>query len=186
MNTKLTLLAMTALVASFASAQRAPTVSYTVTGSAGAWDLNFSITNNFNAGEGLLYFFGVDAPTGRNIQASPNNWDSEFWTDWDNSTYGGSSIHYNNNWIVQNSANDLPEGSSASGFVVRTTDATAPSFMAYFVYAESGSYQGTDHFNSASNPGFEGIAFANTVPEPTSIVVLSLGALALIRRRKIR
>lgn len=186
MNSKFTILAITALLASVASAQRAPTVSYTVTGSAGAWDLNFSITNNFNAGEGLLYFFGVKSPTGRNIVASPANWDPDFWPDWDNTLYGGSSITYNNNWIVDNSSNDLPEGSTASGFVVRTTDLTAPSFMAYFLYAESGTYQGNDHFNSAGNPGFEGVAFANTVPEPASVAVLGLGAIALFRRRKTR
>src|SRR5579862_6582111 len=53
-----------------AKADSIPTVTYTVSGSSGAWTLDFSVTNNTGQD---LYFFAVQLPTA-NITASPAGW----------------------------------------------------------------------------------------------------------------
>ncbi len=184
MKSKLAFLSLGILATAVATAQRAPTVSYTVTGSAGAWDLNFTVTSNFLGGEGQFYFFGVLLDSGGNVQSSPGNWDPTVWPTWDNSAYGGSSTVYNNNWINQPLDNTIGEGSSKSGFVARSTDAVAPTSVKFFAFAFNGTYGGNDFFNGPTNPGFEGVANASSVPEPASMAALGLGALALVRRRR--
>ena len=182
MNIKLATVVAFSAMSLAALAQRAPTVTYTVSGSAGAWDLNFEVQNNFLSGEGSVYFFGVDLATGGNIQSSPGIWDPGTWPTWDNTAYGGSSQVYNNNWIDQSFTDMIAEGTSRNGFIARSTDAVAPTAVNYFMYMFEGTYGGNDNFNNSTNPGFEGRA--TVAPEPASMAVLGLGAAAMLRRRK--
>lgn len=174
-----------AVLSCSALAQRAPTVTYTATGSAGAWDLTFTLTSNFLPGEGDFYFFGVDLPTGRNILASPSGWDPNRWQEWNNFGFGGSSRVYNNVWInLYSRPDDVKPRASMSTWSARSTTQNLPTSLSFFAYAAGGVYNGNDCFDNYWNPGFEGIATYTPTPEPASIAALGLGALALIRRRK--
>lgn len=177
------LLSMAALTAAVvSSAQRMPTVDYTVSGSSGNWTLDFNVTNNFLQGEGNLYFFGVLLSSGPGIVGSPTNWDPNSWPTWDNTPYGGSSTIYNNNWINFTGVNNITPGTSLSGFQVTSTDVIAPTNVQWFAFGIDGTYGGNDNFNNPSNPGFEGVA--NAVPEPATMAVVGLGVAALLRRRR--
>jgi hypothetical protein len=183
MKFKLTLLVAALSVGAFA--QRMPTVSYTVSGSAGNWTLDFSVKSNFLNGEGNFYFFGVLLDTGRNIAGSPAGWDPNTWTSWNNSGFGGSNNNYNNNWIdLSFGATNIAPGATLGGFKAVSTAASAPTAVNWFAFAANGTYGGNDNFNSSTNPGFEGVA--NAVPEPATMAVLGLGVAAMIRRRKSR
>jgi hypothetical protein len=173
-----------ALCGGSAFAQRKPTVTFSVLGSAGAWDLDFRVTNNLILGEGHIYFFGVLLDTGRNIRNTPVNWDSELWTVWNNKNLGGSNTDYNNNWInLKQNATAITEGQSQSGFIARYTGAVAPTTVPFFAFAEAGFYSGDDYFNKPRNPGWEGTA---VVPEPVTVLSLMAGLAAMAFRKRNR
>jgi len=174
-----------ALLACTALAQRAPTVTYTATGFAGAWDLEFTLTNNLLPGEGDIYFFGVDLETGRNILSSPSGWDCNRWREWTNSGFGGSGRVYDNVWVnLYSRPDDVRPKFSLSTWRARSTETLAPTTVNFFAFAAEGAYFGNDHFSEYWNPGFEGMATLVSVPEPTSAAVFGFGALILVRRRK--
>lgn len=157
-------------------------VSYSVSGSAGNWTLDFSVTNNLNPSDMDIYFFGVLLDTGRNIAGSPTDWDPNTWPAWDNSPFGGSNTIYNNNWI-DFTFDGLFPGSTLSGFQAVYTGAMPPASVQFFAYGfgvSGGQYQGNDFFNNAGNPGFEGFA----IPAPASLALLALGGLSATRRRR--
>ena len=171
------------LVAGSALAQRSPTATYTASGSAGNWDLKFTLTNNFLPGEGDFYFFGVYLDTGRNIASTPSGWDSNRFQTWNNVGYGGSNFDYNNVWInLYSRPNDVHVAQSMSTWEAISNDVVAPTNLKFFAFAAGGTYTGTDYFDNYWNPGFEGTA--QLVPEPASLMILSLGLLALKRRRR--
>ncbi len=161
-------------------------VSYIVTGSAGNYDLDFSVTNNIPANPSMgAYLFGVEL-SARNIIASPSAaWDENHVLTWDNSSYGGSSTIYNNIWYETSYTQILP-GSTLSGFKVHVTDLVAPTSVKWFAFGYGGSeYLGGDNFYLPNNPAFEGVASSTTaVPEPSSIAMLGIGAIGLFARRR--
>ena len=176
-----------AILCESALAQRMPTATYTATGSAGAWDLEFTLTNNLLPGEGDLYFFGVLLDSGRQILSTPTGWDSERFRNWSNQSYGGSDTMYNNIWLnLYSRPDDILPGGSKSGFVARSNSAAAPTSLQFFSFAADGIYQGHSNYSNYWNPGFEGTAtLVNTsVPEPSTFGVLGIGIFALRRRRK--
>lgn len=175
--------AIAALALTAGAAYAGPVVTYSVSGSAGNWVLDFSVTNNLNPSDMDIYFFGVELDTGRNIAGSPAGYDPNAWPSWDNLGYGGSATIYNNNWIDFSSANLLP-GNTLSGFKAIYTGAAAPTEVDYFCYGvgvSGGQYNGTDYFNNPWNPGFEGTAY---VPTPASLAVMGLAGVFASRRRR--
>lgn len=175
----------TAIIAALAAAagttvagpDQAPGVSYSVSGTPGAYVLDFSVSPSFDDDMGV-YFFGVAVDTGRDIVGSPAGWDPDEWTSWDNSPYGGSNTTYNNVWIY----GLISDGQTESGFLVNYTGASAPTSVDWFAFSSGGDYNGQDpFFNSSVNPGFEGTAM---IPAPSALALLGLGGVAAIRRRR--
>ena len=180
----------TAIIAALAAAagtavagpDQAPSVSYSVSGSSGAYVLDFSVSASFDDAM-ALYFFGVVVDTGRNIAGSPTNWDPNIWTSWNNSGYGGSSNNYNNVWIdLTFGSSNISDGETLSGFQVNYTGSSAPLSVDWFAFGFNGNYNGQDpFFNRTDNPGFEGTA---VIPAPGALALLGLGGIASIRRRR--
>ena len=169
-------------------AQRMPSATYTAMGSAGDWNLEFTLTNNLLPGEGDLYFFGVLLDTGRQIVAAPANWDTERFRTWSNQSYGGSSTIYNNVWLnLYSRPDDILSAQSKSGFIAHTNSIVAPSSLSFFSFAADGVYNGNGNYSNYWNPGFEGTAVLTTtssVPEPAAFAILGVGFVALLRRRR--
>lgn len=175
--------ALVALALSAGAAYAGPVVTYSVSGSAGNWVLDFSVQNTLNPADMDIYFFGVELDTGRNIAGSPAGYDPNIWPFWDNSGYGGSTEIYNNIWIEFSYSLLLP-GQTLAGFQALYTGVTAPTEVDFFCFATSlsgGQYSGTDNFWNQFNPGFEGTAY---VPAPTSLALAGLAGLAATRRRR--
>src|SRR6266571_4131462 len=142
-------------------------VSYTVSGSAGNWVLDFSVTNNLGGTNGL-YVFGVrvEAP---GVVGSPTGWDPNATpggTNWFNN--GGSATNYNANWVTCPAASCpaghpivvVAPGQTLTGFLVKDFELTAPSSVSWYTIASGGSYTGPgcsfNCINSRDNPGLEG------------------------------
>lgn len=168
-------------LASLAGAANAGPVTVTdsISGSAGAWVHDFSLTNNIG-GDNAIYFFGVDLAN--NIVGSPSGW-AENGNDepWNNAVYGGSNITYFNSWCCTTPGNfpgsAITTGQTASGFLVLDTGATATTAINWFAFAAQGNDSAADgHFNSDGNPGFEGQVSAGAgVPEPAAWALMILG-----------
>jgi len=174
-------LALCALLAG--NVYAAPVVTFTVSGSANDWALDFQVTNNLGD-DIVVYFFGVQLPN-RDIIASPLGWNTDLWLTWNNAgdPYYGPDREFNNNWIAYGP--EIGNGETLGGFGVRDTSITAPTSVPWFAYAfcYNEPYTGTDYFYSPVNPGFVGTA--EVVPLPSSLMLLGpvLAGLAVIRRR---
>jgi hypothetical protein len=169
-------------------AHAAPVVAFNTSGSAGAWQVNFSILNTLG-GTNNIYFFGVQAPTVTNSGfSSPVGWN--VWNG--GAAWNTGSAVYNNNWITGSSAStSISPGQTLGGFNVLFNTVAAPTSISWFAYAYGGTYNGTDTTNlSVWNPGFEGIATVATavapVPEPETYAMLlvGLGLLGFTARRR--
>ncbi|HJZ98085.1 MAG TPA: hypothetical protein VKE70_16360 [Candidatus Solibacter sp.] len=176
-------------------------VTYSVTGSPGAWDLNFTVQNNLSAWPTQdIYHFGVllSAP---GITGSPAGYDPNAYASWTNFFNGGSSLVYNNIWYDGSDFNHLLPGTSLSGFIVEIADATAPTSVPWFAYTVTSSfdpadlYDGTEAFAIDSGfltAGFEGTAVtlvpAASAPEPSALafVITGLMTCAIVRRMRRR
>jgi hypothetical protein len=174
--------ALSASVLAFSAASAAPIVTGSVTGSSGAWTHTFTIQNTLG-GTNRIYFFGVRMPNGTELSA-PSGWDPNQWPTWgDNVSYGGSATVYNNVWI-----NGSIAPSSSGIFQVLDSSTTAMTGIQWFAYAQSGTYNGGDNFNTTTNPGFEGrIGTAVApVPEPGvwALMILGMGAVGGAMRRR--
>jgi hypothetical protein len=178
-----------ALFESLPAAKASPVdVSFTVSGSAGNWLLDFSVTNNLGGTNGL-YAFGVRlaAPS---VVGSPSGWDPNALpggTNWFNN--GGSNTNYNTNWITCPAASCpaghpitvVGPGQTLSGFNVVDSELAIPLSVSWYTIAAGGNYTGPgcsfNCINSRDNPGLEGLAspVAGAVPEPSTWAMMVLG-----------
>ena len=187
-------------------------VSYTVTGSPGAWLLNFSFTNNV-PGQ-LLYFFGVNLPT-QDVVSSPsgfvNCWSTacskttiNFSTDFAPVTTGLNET-FNDLWHVAQIPNRpfILFGSTASGFEALATTLSAPTSVDWFALTaiDTLPYLGNENIPfSGDCLSFEGVTcavedqqnplFAGTgspVPEPGTLGLFVTGLIGLngLTRRRV-
>ena len=173
-------------------------VSYTVSGSPGAWVLDFSVTNNLG-GTNDIYYLNLQLPT-TSIVGSPAGWAySSLNNPWSNTAYGGSSLVYNNPWRVSgNGVMDpgamISSGQTLSGFQVRDADQVAPASVLWTAFATLGTYYGSNCFNCGVNPGFEGVAIdpptnvsQTPLPAALPLFISGLGTMGLFgwwRKRK--
>jgi hypothetical protein len=141
-------------------------VTYDLSGSAGAWVLDFSVTNNIG-GSNEIYFFGVQLSSGT-IIGSPNFFPGGG-SGFNPSTLvegPGPNIFYNNVWEVDNQTlvNDgldyrnfvIQPGQTLGGFQLLDSNLAAPTIISWMVFAEGGTYTGADYFHRPDNPGFAG------------------------------
>jgi hypothetical protein len=170
-------------------------VSFTVTGSPGAWLLDFSVTNNLG-GTNSIYYLNLQLPA-TSIVGSPAGWSySSVNNPWSNTAYGGSSIVYNNPWRVSGNSPIMPSGpmissgQTLSGFEVMDTDLVAPTSVLWTAFATLGTYNGPGCFSCGVNPGFEGLALdppvATPLPGTLPLFAGGLGALGLLGWRRKR
>ena len=154
-------------------------VSYTVSGSSGAYTLDFSVTNNLSAPFNI-YQFAVDLPAG--ITGIPTGFQQGI-----PQTYsgypGGSSIFYYNVW-GNNTAMIVP-GETLSGFDVLDTASSAPTSVnwAVFAFGNGAIYTGGGNFNNDTTPGFQSVAFPSSpsaTPIPGTAWLLGSGLVGLI------
>ena len=148
-------------------------VSYTVSGSPGNYDLDFSVTNNMLEWPTQnVYFFGVRLSVS-DITASPVPF-ADRHSGWNFFNYGGSATELNNTWQAGPTLGALLPGTTLSGFIVHIPDLVAPAEVSWGAIAVSpGSlhpYTGGGNFISQANPGFEGLA-TPAVPEPSSLAI---------------
>jgi hypothetical protein len=159
-------------------------VSYTVTGTPGDYDVDFSVSNDMTAWHQNVYLFGVSL-SGFDVASSPSPFVSLGSTSVNFAIYGGSDTLYNTNWQADPARADLLPGNSLSGFIAHDTDLVAPTSVAWFAFSQDElgydhePYTGGGNFNGAfslSNPGFEGIAnpAVGAVAEPSSLVMASI------------
>jgi PEP-CTERM motif len=168
-------------------------VTYTVSGSPGAWDLNFTVADNLTAGPAQdIYQFGVQLSV-PGIIGSPAGYDPTATSiPWTNFFNGGKPILYNNVWVDFLDFNHLLSGTSVSGFIVEVPDEVAPTVVPWFAYAYSSSldpadlYTGPEAFSvdPSFGAGFEGTAS----PEPSTLglLIIGLGIGAFLRRKVVR
>ena len=174
-------------------------VTYTVSGSPGAWDLNFTVANNMTAGpQQDIYEFGVQLSV-PGIIGSPTGYDPNATTlPWTNFFYGGSTILYNNVWVDFLDFNHLLSGTSLSGFIVEVPDDVAPAIVPWFAYAYPSSFDPADLYagpgafvvDGTFGAGFEGTAGAGSEgtasPEPSTLGLLVIGlGIGIFRRRNV-
>jgi len=183
--------ALVALLSNFlfvSAVSAEPIVRYSTSGRPGNWLLDFSVTNTLGVPNLNIYFFGVRLP--EHDTFAPDGWIDAVERNWTNAIYGGSATVYTNNWIVptQGDPSDIDMGATLSGFRSRVTAVAAPTSVQWFAFAAPPGfpdstirYEGSDHFNSAENPGFEGVA--SPTPEPTSLLLAGLGLACYLRRR---
>ena len=191
-----TALAVAALVffafTSQAQASSPVNVNYTVSGGAGSWLLDFSVSDNLG-GTNSLYYFGVRL-SGSQIAASPTGWSQPSNASQNWNLYGGSNTEYNNLWITGPSGSNIVlPGHSLGGFEAIDTGLTAPSNVSWFAVSAGGTYPslfGCSFICQApfDNPGFEGVAniSPSPIPELAAPVMLVIGLIAgasWLRRR---
>ncbi len=160
-------------------------VEYSVSGTAGNYTLDFTLSNTVDPSFGQeLYFWGVNVGT---ISGTPSNW----------GTYPSWSVDgttFNTVWYDSNFDAAIPSSASLSGFLVDLV--SLPTDIKYFAYGYNSTLQYTLGDNvggqTTGNPVWTGMAVqqgvgpAAVVPEPATVILLGSGLIGLIVYRKKR
>jgi len=131
-------LAVLCLVLGVGSAVASPVgVTYTVSGSSGDWIVNFSVTNNINAGQ-VVYGFGIVVPT-QDITGLPSGWqpcNNGCTTTTQNfSGIGGPNITFNDIFHTgAGSGNTILFGDTLSGFQAVFNTVSAPTSIEWYAF----------------------------------------------------
>jgi hypothetical protein len=147
--------------------------------------LNFSVTNNIGVGV-EIWSFGVNISSGSDI---PSFGVPLGWAD------AGSGVPYNNNWTTDpEGPNTILFGETLSGFIARDSDWSPPSGDSIMLVVPAWLADGPDTIDwiaftidaSGNSGSMTGTASnAATVPEPSSLMLLSAGLAILgIRSRR--
>jgi hypothetical protein len=185
-----------------ASAQANPVdVTYAVSGSAGNWTYDFSVTDNLGTSFSV-YYFGVLLPTDT-IKASPSGW-VDFATIGNIPVAIGSNAYYDVWRVYTPFISSVSPGQTLSGFEILDKSQTPLSSIGWFAQAvflidpqdfdPNANYTGPGCvFNCGMpgrdyNPGFENTAFAATTPLPAALPLFAtgLGGLGLLGWRRKR
>jgi hypothetical protein len=159
-----------------ASNASADSASYTLSGSAGNWTLDFTFVNDLGVNDLDIYFVGFNLP-GATYISSPSGW-----TDYGGfGGYGITPINYN-----ASIADMIQNGESLGGFKVLSSSLSAPTSVGWFAYHNDWTGGGASWAGDA-NPVFYGDATAvAAVPEPETYAMLlaGLGLLGFMARRR--
>lgn len=147
---------LTALFAFRASADPVG-VTYTVSGSSGAWILDFSVTNDLNVGQDV-YLFGVSLPA-QDIVASPTGWTNcSIGPCFSGTTFNpgvplpsginlnGPNVTFNNYWhepLGTSSSDAIASGETLSGFEVEVNSILPPTSVEWFATGVDNTPDGT-------------------------------------------
>lgn len=175
------LVALSLIMGCGAPAMAAPLVYYSVSGSAGNWELDFTVVNNLG-GTNSIYCFGVQLPA-HNMTGIPSGWGWASGMASYTSVLLGLTRTYNNVWWQDGTATDIQSGTSMNGFKASVSTVEAPTSVYWFAYAHGGVYLGSDHAYTDQYPTFE--SQAGEVPIPAAFLLLGPGlvGLAAIKNR---
>jgi hypothetical protein len=173
-------------------------VTYTVSGSPGAWSYDFSVTDNLTAFS--IYYFGVSF-SADHITASPTGWGDHGM----GSATAEDGMSFYDVWRVTTPyISSISPGQTLGGFDVLDTSVTPLSSLSWFAYGllltdpndfdTSANYTGPGCFTCTSptgnyNPGFAGTpTVAAVTPGPAALPLFAtgLGGLGLLGWRRKR
>jgi hypothetical protein len=171
------------LITSFAPALWAqPVVTFTASGSPGAYTLDFTVNNASPGSSGFdIYMFTIDSEGG--VLSAPQGYYTTSYSDphfWDIGPNNGGP--FNDLWIDP-TYTVLPTGKSLSGFDALFTGLVVPTSIQYYTWGENNgkvySGPGNLNLNNPTNPFFTGNALL-AVPEPATVSLIIVASLALL------
>jgi hypothetical protein len=166
-------------------------VNYTVSGSAGKWLVDFSVTNNLGGGYGI-YYVAFALPSVDIINSPNSNWAYASGTPYTDAfgTYNDPwcvfSCVYNGdpNFAKDQLASGIQSGQTLSGFEALDTTLGKPNSLAWISLAGSAG-TGVDMFNEGIASRDKGVS-ATPLPAALPLFAAGLGVISLVGWRRKR